>query len=123
MRVLAMDSGDHALAGVCLPLLLITTDRTALIDTCHMHASPAGTVSSHAASGNAMMPWPPMATLALAAPSVCVSSHSLSLPSVTLQHLVTSRPSMDRHYLASLRKCGVWVCLRATQFHIHIGTV
>ena len=46
-------------ARVRLPLLIIITDRTSLIDRCHTRQGSAGTPSSCVASGNATMPWPP----------------------------------------------------------------
>lgn len=68
-------------------LLVIITDRTALIGTYHTRAGSAGTPSSCIASGNTTILWPP--TVTAAAWRACL--HNLL---ATLRRLVTSRPSL-----------------------------
>ena len=79
------------------------------MDTCHTRVGYAGTLSSCVASGDAMMPWPPMATPA--GPLARVSPHFLSLPPSAPSHHVC-------HYLASLRKRRAWVCPRVIRCRI-----
>ena len=67
----------------------MTTALIALIDTCHTCGGSAGTAGSCVSSGNATVSWPPTVT-----PASTSGVRGFTLFVATLQHFVTSRPSL-----------------------------